>query len=72
MGNNIEEITFENDPTKVKFFANQVSDLRSANKMIETDFSGSEFDPNFEVSVFLFASYLEEFTNTKWDEFSDE
>ena len=65
-------VTFKKDTTKVKFFANQTSDLRYANKMMGTDFAGMDYDPNFDAGVDGFTNYLEEFTNTKWNDFSDE
>ena len=68
----ITEVTFKNDITKVKFFSNQTSDLRYANKMMETDFAGMGYDPNFDAGVDGFANYLDEFTSSKWNDFSED
>ena len=68
----ITEVTFKNDITKVKFLSNQTLDLRYANKMMETDFSGMGYDPNFDAGVDGFANYLHEFTTSKWSDFSQD
>ena len=65
------EVSFKGDKDKVKFFKSQTSDLRRANKMMETDFAGTGYDPNFDAGVDGFANYLEEFTNSKWNDFND-
>ena len=65
-------VTFAKDTTKVQFFADQTSDLRYANKVMNTDFAGTGYDPNFDAGVDGFVNYLEDFTNTKWNDFTDE
>jgi len=64
-------VTFKNDPTKVKFFASQAADLISAKRMMETDFEGMGYDPNFDAGVDGFANYLDS-TGTRWSDFTDE
>ena len=39
--------------------------------MMETDFAGMGYDPNFDAGVDGFINYLEEFTNTKWNDFTE-
>jgi len=65
-------VTFKKDTSKVKFFKDQTADLRTADNMLNADFAGMEHDPNFDAGVDGFIIYLEEFTPTKWNEFSDE
>ena len=65
-------VTFNNDSSKVNFFKDQTTDLRAANKMMSADFAGMGYDPNFDAGVDGFITYLEEFTNTKWYDFSEE
>jgi len=67
---NRAEVTFKADATKTKFFNNQTADLRHANKMLETDFAGTGYNPNFDAGVDGFASYLEDFTSSRWNDFS--
>jgi hypothetical protein len=65
-------VTFKGDTSKVKFFANQTANLRIANSALQTDFAGAGYDPDFDAGIDGFISYLEELTDTNWNEFSDE
>ena len=69
---NRTEVTFKGDSSKVKFFKDQTSDLRTAAKIMDTDFAGVGYDPNFDAGVDGFINYLEEFTDTKWNDFTEE
>lgn len=66
------EVFFKGDKDNVKFFKNQTSNLRHANKMMETDFAGTGYDPNFDAGEMGFAHYLEEFTNSTWNDFNED
>ena len=70
--NKITLVFFKGDSSKVKFFKHQTVDLRAANKMMVTDFAGVEYNPNFDAGVDGFQDYLHNFTNTNWDDFSEE
>jgi len=39
---------------------------------MSADFAGMGYDPNFDAGVDGFITYLEEFTSTKWYDFSEE
>lgn len=66
------QVNFKGDLDKVKFFKNQTADLRLANKVMNTDFEGTGYDPNFDAGVDGFAHYLDEFTDSNWNDFNDE
>jgi hypothetical protein len=63
---------FKKDSTKTRFFENQIINLRYANKMLDTDFAGMVYDPNFDAGHEGFFNYLETFTGSKEEDFSEE
>ena len=68
---NRTEVTFRRDSSRVKFFKDQTADLRAANKMMQADFAGMGYDPNFDAGPGGFANYLHKFTNSTWSDFSE-
>ena len=65
-------MTFKKDKTKTQFEKTSVQALASANRVMTADFAGTGYDPNFDAGVDGFINYLHLFTDTKWNDFTDE
>ena len=63
-------VNFKKHPG-VKFERQDALNLQRANKLMEGDFAGLGYDPNFDVNYDNLCNYIQKFTNTDFSKFSN-
>ena len=64
-------VNFKKFP-KIKFEKQDALNIKKSVKLMERDFAGLGYDPNFDFNYDNLCNYIEKFTNTKHYNFSNE